>query len=861
MPTYVFCSDSGEIYSSPNRIVPPDVVPSPNDRISLRDTRSLQWSRQEYPFLAWAPANVKFTGPILGRLACTYKSVRLCSVGPGWRLNPEIEVKWARLERALAGLVGNLEEPHRQWKSYAWPYSFKYREDHHWEDEARRAIMMSRDAFVPLIALCSWLLAKNSNPPPPQRPSWVKTVVDKYDVSPEWVDELMESQIGNLHIPRVGVIINPYRFSYDEIPLLQYYDVPVWIWWGKVPALVKTIAEPWRPDQASAMEAWKASAWPTTNPIFLQTQQHGSRESSRFQTPGFPSLGSRSPNFGSTFQPQSPVQPNVTVDAMLLNDADDAVPLNNADDATPLNNADCFGPIDNSAWLNNTGWPDSPDNSGWTNVVSFRQPPPPPGPNNPPGEYYPGSRQQVNESCHEYLARRQAELPGQIASATPTKQQQCADRLRASSSHAAPGRRGALVYHWEQMTHTLRLRTLVRSCDVESTFYDYGPNQRVFDPFYNEWDICSELAPDDIPTDVEIARYMGTDEDEDQGSSIPPNTHGDPIDYNLDLAEGLHVGAETGSKMLQFDDLSTILYTRYGIIRTANSQPSISLSANEIETMGRIIGNAQTGLAAPWQGLLGALIKGLAHSGNGMPPSPPLRDLDDFTSITNLIRESNVMVTQLEHEFCKWILLEGREFEYTPTLWKIVVSDAASALQCLRGNWGPRDSDIVRNLCQRGIRFHSLTPIPPSYYESLLRQPSILPRYRRHGYKPDPVAYMAYEDKRDELLKLPHARAALTMGGIVWRLSIEVIGLEKVLTGPSADAWKFGSRHHARGMGTSCEDALSEDELDLICGVYKTYNSKSPGIFRGFTHLMSASRPQRRESGYVMVAKAFDLER
>ena len=317
---------------------------------------------------------------------------------------------------------------------------------------------------------------------------------------------------------------------------------------------------------------------------------------------------------------------------------------------------------------------------------------------------------------------------------------------------------------------------------------------------------------------------MGYDDDEYPGPCFPPNTFGTPVDYNLDLAEGLNAEVEGESDILQFDPLSNILYTRYGVISPTNLQPGVSLTPQDIRRMGQIIGDNQTSLSESWQGLMSALINVLAPAEGTQ--TLPSRDLDNPTNIEVLIKQSNVMVTRLEHELGMWFLLEGREFEYAPSLWKIVVPDAASALQCLHGNWGPHDTDIIQNLCQRGIPFHTLAPLPLSLPRVPSQRPLIQPRYRRYGYKPDPITYIAYEDKQDEFLKLPHAHAALMMGGIVWQLSIRVVGAEKVLAGPCEDAWQFGSCHHARGMVASCDDTLNEDELDLICGVYKTYNNK-----------------------------------
>ena len=60
------------------------------------------------------------------------------------------------------------------------------------------------------------------------------------------------------------------------------------------------------------------------------------------------------------------------------------------------------------------------------------------------------------------------------------------------------------------------------------------------------------------------------------------------------------------------------------------------------------------------------------------------------------------------------------------------------------------------------------------------------------------------------------------MGGIVWCLAIEVLGPVPATNGPS---------FHSHGLdaessyGSVVDDMLSDDEVNLICGVYKILTS------------------------------------
>jgi hypothetical protein len=86
--------------------------------------------------------------------------------------------------------------------------------------------------------------------------------------------------------------------------------------------------------------------------------------------------------------------------------------------------------------------------------------------------------------------------------------------------------------------------------------------------------------------------------------------------------------------------------------------------------------------------------------------------------------------------------------------------------------------------------------------------------------------YRAYEERRDLFFKQPHARAALLKGGIIWRLAMESIGPDVAIMGPSDRAHHFGDIVGPDGHQIT-DDDLTDDELNLICGVYEVPTGKS----------------------------------
>jgi hypothetical protein len=405
-------------------------------------------------------------------------------------------------------------------------------------------------------------------------------------------------------------------------------------------------------------------------------------------------------------------------------------------------------------------------------------------------------------------------------------------RKKDALSHRQPGRKGPEVFRWEEM-HVVggfRERKPVTRLEVTQIWENYGSHQRVFDPVYNEWDICSELDPMDIPDDVAWDCYVGNDDDNDpyfdlQGADItldPPPT-ADPQDVTA-MANKSEAEANARPDP-DWDPLERVLYTRYGLLDADDSSPP-SLSDSDLLSMGRIIGqsiiNDAVALPSKWHAPLHALIGHLASDSC----SAPHRDLDHPDRIAQLIQSSNVRLRLLDHQSGKRFLVEGKASE--THLYHIVLSNAATAIQCVRGSWGPRDEDIAWNLARQGIPFSTVMPLPASCLGRAFKErPSVGLGWRKYGYTPGPSDYRAYEAKRDALLRRPHACAALKAGGIIWRLAAEAIGTENLRYGPSSDATLFGTPHSVSGLPPGCDDSFTEAELDLLCGVYKVYDRKS----------------------------------
>jgi hypothetical protein len=100
--------------------------------------------------------------------------------------------------------------------------------------------------------------------------------------------------------------------------------------------------------------------------------------------------------------------------------------------------------------------------------------------------------------------------------------------------------------------------------------------------------------------------------------------------------------------------------------------------------------------------------------------------------------------------------------------------------------------------------------------------------WRPPSHRPTTYEYNYYESICTAFFRHPHSRtAACKKGGIVWCLSLESASslIDKiVLDGPSEEVLSHGT--YSRSDGTLWDDEVSENKMDLICGVYKVFTGE-----------------------------------
>lgn len=166
--------------------------------------------------------------------------------------------------------------------------------------------------------------------------------------------------------------------------------------------------------------------------------------------------------------------------------------------------------------------------------------------------------------------------------------------------------------------------------------------------------------------------------------------------------------------------------------------------------------------------------------------------------------------------------------------WKLLVGPMGTLY--LARHWEVNSSvEAVELLVLCGIYYHTALAIPvDSLAVASSSRESHKPPIRPDGFTPTPRDYADYVKRVRQFTKEPHARAGLAMGGIVWRLLIDCLGdadLSKIFqdastSGPSGEYSTYGEVAERSGDCKFVDDVLSEDELGMIVGTYRTYTSE-----------------------------------
>jgi hypothetical protein len=191
----------------------------------------------------------------------------------------------------------------------------------------------------------------------------------------------------------------------------------------------------------------------------------------------------------------------------------------------------------------------------------------------------------------------------------------------------------------------------------------------------------------------------------------------------------------------------------------------------------------------------------------------------------------------------------------------IALSSATTVVQIFRTQ-PPLQThgDITRMLIENGIPFSTVKCLKKAPKGNNERVSVGLGRRGALDVKPGVMEYLAYEEAKLDLLNSSVGRVAVMKGGIVWRLSKDVVKRGVVLKGPSSL-----SRTDGFVVGTLEGDYLVDDNLDsaaedIICGVYHVLAEGMQSSFniRVIIELGLGSKGQATELSWWPKASAWE---
>ena len=146
---------------------------------------------------------------------------------------------------------------------------------------------------------------------------------------------------------------------------------------------------------------------------------------------------------------------------------------------------------------------------------------------------------------------------------------------------------------------------------------------------------------------------------------------------------------------------------------------------------------------------------------------------------------------------------------------------------------------LSMQLVNVGITFHTLQRLSILPTVALSSPPTLIP-VRVHDYVFTVDDHSAYVERRAHILSSPRGQAALLVGGLVWRLALEHLGMESVSFGPSSAVVQHGLGYLFKVPDGQIyiDDGLTQNELEVICGLYRCYTGMIVLFSFILSHLM-----------------------
>lgn len=840
-PLWTFIHPNFGIFSSPNSSTPPQLpIAGAFSELDVDRPHDLRYSDNRYPFLPFTPVYPKLTEPPFDVLNTFGHDVKVERTPTGkWAVAKRTVDRWSRLEERLRFVAHHLE----QWRPLValdalpipWPSKFGYRSAHNSPGAAKKAGRKSRSIFILSMGYCSFLMSRRMGVTVDGRHQWEQDmdINETLKFDPDLIAVFKSSELlCRTNYARAGVVITPSFQHLDIIQPLLNFDVPVYFYWG-----AQSIHES-RFDRAWCIEE-KYQPRTFSGPTVYRYQ---ALEPSPLEIPQplFSQIPSHSPP-PSTPTSKAPV-PRYSGDPYADMSDDDE---------------ESYGPIVEEE------------------VKPF----------GPFPKVEPGSGQRANEKVWDYLRRRAEANADAWQTSDSAKLKQMQDWYKHSQKGLAPGPRShTAMYVWlvdEETGHEMRTHKFKQDTDDWYSFF------RRFDPAKNQWDLMTRPIPDDVPDFMQIlesrrssSNHLSSHVDPEPSSSSvssvseamtseissvstvselgPSESSDDTTELSTipdlsslpesDLAAPMDVGSPEPMDTRHHEeflytpwacdqDLQSNIYSVFGFAplnTTGNVLPQVKIRWQDAA---RMVGNRhESTVAIDTQGP----IINFFHNLTTQPPTITALNIAEQDIAANAafpLQEHGALgfgVSIFNVDDVRYYRLVPTAVDIPQPAWQLIVTDPVGVLICLREDLGGSVFRAARFLFSRGISFSTRItsfvspPATAPYTDYILG-------WRPANHAPTVGEYAFCQDLRDRFLMRPYARAAFLRGGIIWRLAVE--STERLsdaecsaVDGPSVDIAHYDCIS-SNAHGEMYDDSLTEQEKDLICGVYKVATSKLASVY------------------------------
>lgn len=428
------------------------------------------------------------------------------------------------------------------------------------------------------------------------------------------------------------------------------------------------------------------------------------------------------------------------------------------------------------------------------------------------------TRQRVGETLDDHMTRMREAWEDVVAHEGDFARERRLSRERDQEGHPPPGRRGPRVFWWERAEGGHLIRTPMSREEANGVWGELTDSQRRYNSVTDEWDVYEGWDEGGRGTREVVVVEADWEGMPEAPEPCTPPAFVDTLREELDL--------ELRSRPVQLDvDVLDLAGHRYGFVVPEDDEGARPDNPKSWTLLCGYFGMGRTegeGVPARLHSALSSFFQSL-HSGGASEMPARCWDLSpNCDRRLSPSRDRGLDVVPIEGDGGrKMYLLKGRVAEDVG--WCVCVEDAAAALQAVRKGMGPSAKEVARQLSRMGVPFRTLahhrkggSPRASGRGETL--------GYRDPWEKGSVLEYGFYQERRKEVLMSPHGRAAIMKGGLVWRLAMDSIGDEAealVVQGPCSE--DEGHRRYIDIGGGSrlWDDEMSEEELDVVCGVYR----------------------------------------